>query len=176
LDVEQVGLFSQGHEADVKIKWPNDIYYRDQKIGGVLLNSSFHGPSLRLIIGVGLNVLNEEPTIYLQQILNEIQTEIENHEVYQVTLEEVLAEILNDLESSFQIFEESGFASMEQEYLSYWMHSNQKLTLESQETVTIKGITKNGYLLAETSSGSKLELMPDGNTIDMLQGLIIRRL
>ena len=45
------GLFAQGHEADVKIKWPNDIYYKDQKIGGVLLNSSFHGKSLSLIIG-----------------------------------------------------------------------------------------------------------------------------
>ena len=65
---------------------------------------------------------------------------------------------------------------MEQEYLSYWMHSDQKLTLESQETVTIKGITKNGYLQAESSSGEQLELMPDGNTIDMLQGMIIRRL
>lgn len=65
---------------------------------------------------------------------------------------------------------------MEEEYLSNWMHSNQKLTLESSESVTIKGITKSGYLLAESATGTAVELMPDGNTLDMLKGLIIKRL
>lgn len=39
------------------IKWPNDIYYLDKKIAGILIENSIQGASLKhSIIGVGLNV------------------------------------------------------------------------------------------------------------------------
>lgn len=41
----------QGQEVDVRIKWPNDIYFKDLKIGGVLLNSVLKGSSIHLITG-----------------------------------------------------------------------------------------------------------------------------
>ena len=42
---------------DVRIKWPNDIYYRDQKLCGILIEHDLEGMHLsRTIIGVGLNV------------------------------------------------------------------------------------------------------------------------
>lgn len=41
----------------VRIKWPNDIYVRDKKIAGILIEHSFTGDKLDYsIIGVGLNV------------------------------------------------------------------------------------------------------------------------
>ena len=43
--------------ADVRIKWPNDIYYRDHKLCGILIEHDLEGACLsRTIIGVGLNV------------------------------------------------------------------------------------------------------------------------
>ncbi len=42
---------------EVKIKWPNDIYYRDTKIGGILIENSICGNMLSTsIVGIGLNV------------------------------------------------------------------------------------------------------------------------
>lgn len=39
------------------IKWPNDIYYRDKKIAGILIENTIKGALLgSSIIGVGLNV------------------------------------------------------------------------------------------------------------------------
>lgn len=42
---------------DVCIKWPNDIYYRDKKLCGILIENSLMGPRIEhTIVGVGLNV------------------------------------------------------------------------------------------------------------------------
>ncbi len=45
------------HIGDVSIKWPNDIYWRDAKIAGILIENRLHGSLVRdSIIGIGLNV------------------------------------------------------------------------------------------------------------------------
>lgn len=46
--------------ADISIKWPNDIYWKDKKITGILIeNDIIDGYIYRSIIGVGIN-LNQE--------------------------------------------------------------------------------------------------------------------
>lgn len=42
--------------SDVSIKWPNDVYVRDEKIAGILLESVSRESLECLIIGIGLNV------------------------------------------------------------------------------------------------------------------------
>ena len=43
--------------GDVSIKWPNDIYWRNGKIGGILIEHTLKGSMIKeSIIGVGLNV------------------------------------------------------------------------------------------------------------------------
>ena len=43
--------------GDVSIKWPNDIYWRNGKICGILIENVLQGSSIKnCIIGVGLNV------------------------------------------------------------------------------------------------------------------------
>lgn len=43
--------------ADFTIKWPNDIYYQDKKIAGILIENSIQGSQISSsIVGVGLNV------------------------------------------------------------------------------------------------------------------------
>ena len=43
--------------GDVSIKWPNDIYWRNGKLGGILIENALTGNQIRdCIIGVGLNV------------------------------------------------------------------------------------------------------------------------
>lgn len=45
----------------VRIKWPNDIYFNDYKISGILIENSLKGGDLsRSIIGIGLNVNQTE--------------------------------------------------------------------------------------------------------------------
>jgi BirA family biotin operon repressor/biotin-[acetyl-CoA-carboxylase] ligase len=42
---------------DTKIKWPNDIYWRDRKAGGVLIENKFSGSEWKwAVVGVGINI------------------------------------------------------------------------------------------------------------------------
>ncbi|MBR1689075.1 MAG: biotin--[Prevotella sp.] len=42
---------------DISIKWPNDIYWRDRKLCGILIECTLSGQLLKdCIVGVGLNV------------------------------------------------------------------------------------------------------------------------
>lgn len=43
--------------SDVSVKWPNDIYYQDQKITGILIeNTILQSKIAQSIIGIGINV------------------------------------------------------------------------------------------------------------------------
>lgn len=43
--------------ADFKVKWPNDVYYRHDKVAGILIQNSVQGRRLgSSLVGIGLNV------------------------------------------------------------------------------------------------------------------------
>ena len=45
------------HTAESRIKWPNDIYVRDDKIAGILIENTIMGDTLgSTVAGIGLNV------------------------------------------------------------------------------------------------------------------------
>jgi len=42
---------------DIRIKWPNDIYWKDKKIAGILIENDVQGKEIdNSVIGIGLNV------------------------------------------------------------------------------------------------------------------------
>ncbi|GMH45834.1 hypothetical protein BSKO_13797 [Bryopsis sp. KO-2023] len=167
-----------------RIKWPNDIYYDGLKIGGVLLHASWKSSGLVMHIGVGLNVFNRQPTICLHDIFSKSSRKEKSEGG--LFSEEILARVFNHMESLFEIMEREGFGPMEERYLKYWLHSDQSVQVKSSEeekgsdtgpmSVTIKGISPQGFLLAVSDAGEMLELQPDGNSLDMMHGLIHRRL
>jgi BirA family biotin operon repressor/biotin-[acetyl-CoA-carboxylase] ligase len=46
----------------LRLKWPNDIWLADRKVGGVLTELAGEAPRLHAVVGVGLNVTLEEET------------------------------------------------------------------------------------------------------------------
>ncbi len=50
-------LFGRHAGEETAIKWPNDIYWRDRKAGGILIENSMRGPEWRRsVIGFGINI------------------------------------------------------------------------------------------------------------------------
>lgn len=46
-----------GTDPKLKLKWPNDLYYGDQKLGGILIENTLSGAKIQYsIIGIGMNV------------------------------------------------------------------------------------------------------------------------
>ena len=53
---------------ECKIKWPNDLYLRSMKVGGVLLETvNLPGDDVAVVIGVGLNVASHPDPTLLQR-------------------------------------------------------------------------------------------------------------
>jgi BirA family biotin operon repressor/biotin-[acetyl-CoA-carboxylase] ligase len=45
------------YTAGISLKWPNDIYWRDKKMGGILIENNLLGDRIQsLVIGIGLNI------------------------------------------------------------------------------------------------------------------------
>lgn len=48
-----LGRYAEG----VQVKWPNDIYWHDRKLAGILIEHALNGPHIRhTVVGFGLNV------------------------------------------------------------------------------------------------------------------------
>jgi len=44
-------------DGGLKVKWPNDIFHENQKLGGLLIENTLHGHTLAdSVVGIGLNV------------------------------------------------------------------------------------------------------------------------
>ena len=55
------GLYSIRPQAGLTIKWPNDIYWEDKKIAGILIENAIIGKEIKYsIAGIGLNVNQQE--------------------------------------------------------------------------------------------------------------------
>lgn len=58
------------HDKEIKIKWPNDIYWHDSKLGGTLTECALNGQNMRwCIIGTGLNI---NQTVFSSQLHNPV--------------------------------------------------------------------------------------------------------
>ncbi|WIA41073.1 hypothetical protein OEZ86_004707 [Tetradesmus obliquus] len=190
---------------DVQIKWPNDIYYSGVKIGGALIHTTWTASKFSVLTGIGLNVSNSQPTTCLDDVIASLQQQQQQQQqpAAKVNKEQLLAAVLTHLEACFDQFETQGFAPLEPQYLASWMHSNQQVELEEglaepagssglgggsdaaqqqqqqqQQRVTLKivGLSPFGFLLAVDAAGQRFELTPDGNSLDMMQGLIRKKL
>jgi BirA family biotin operon repressor/biotin-[acetyl-CoA-carboxylase] ligase len=52
-----VGLsLAESLHPDVRLKWPNDLWFEDRKLGGILVEAASMGGRSQVVVGVGLNI------------------------------------------------------------------------------------------------------------------------
>lgn len=81
--------------SGIKIKWPNDIYWHDKKICGILVENNLTGTAItRTVIGIGINV-NQEA--FYSDAPNPVSLTQISGQVYdrQVVLEAVISKLLS---------------------------------------------------------------------------------
>jgi BirA family transcriptional regulator, biotin operon repressor / biotin---[acetyl-CoA-carboxylase] ligase len=50
-------FFKKYAGEEIKIKWPNDLYWRDRKAGGILIETVFKGNNWKwAVVGIGINI------------------------------------------------------------------------------------------------------------------------
>lgn len=87
------------------IKWPNDIYWNDKKIGGILIENELEGKYLnQSIIGIGLNINQNEfhsPAPNPVSLFHIIGKEIDRNEIFGKVIHAILSGY-NSLEANFK--------------------------------------------------------------------------
>lgn len=184
--VEGIRSYSpEWRDVNVSIKWPNDIYGKPrttdrwEKIGGIIVNSTYFDDKFILVVGCGINTTNPHPTTSLMNIIPESFQE-PKHEV-------LLAKILATFSDMYSEFLKTGFRKFEYKYYKRWLHEDQVVSIEGGMTRgRIKGINfedggSGGLIVDEIdadgrSLGKKLvEVIADGNSFDMMKGLLRRK-
>ncbi|MFS7244820.1 bifunctional biotin--[acetyl-CoA-carboxylase] ligase/biotin operon repressor BirA [Rahnella inusitata] len=134
---------------DVRVKWPNDLYLKDRKLAGILVElTGKTGDAAQLVIGAGINLRMREPeadTINQGWInLQEAGVNIDRNELTAMLLKELRAALLH--------FEKEGLAP----FISRWRGLDNfldrpvKLLIGDQEIHGIeRGIDQQGALLLE---------------------------
>ncbi|KAG0241420.1 biotin holocarboxylase synthetase [Actinomortierella wolfii] len=159
------------------------------KIGGVLVNSNFSGSEFLLVIGCGVNTTNPNPTTSVNHLIR-YYNERHGTNLALFTQESLLASVLAKFEEMYQGFLHgaggAGFAQFEQLYYRRWLHSDALVTLTTEtphRQVRVKGITLDYGLLRTVAvdeqgrdvPGHEFRLQPDGNSFDMMKGLISQK-
>jgi biotin--protein ligase len=174
---------------DVRIKWPNDVYIKVPddfplpsqapafthaegqfvKISGSLVSTTFWQNTFIMVVGIGINVSNPEPTVALNTVLEHLKSD------RRIEMELLLARLLALLEHFHGIMLQHGsFQPLAQRYHAAWLHKDQQVTLEeSGQQGRVVGIDmQHGTLLVDVGRGDFVGLQADGNSFDMMKGLI----
>jgi BirA family biotin operon repressor/biotin-[acetyl-CoA-carboxylase] ligase len=139
---------------ELKIKWPNDIYYADKKLGGMLIENILQGSQIKsAIIGIGINVNQENfppganKATSIKQIL---------HKDYQ--LRDILAQICNNIEAYYLNLKAGKLNLVRETYLNrlYWYKQQKRFSAAGIEFEgTITGVEDNGLLVVSRSGTEK---------------------
>ncbi|KAJ2524067.1 biotin holocarboxylase synthetase [Coemansia sp. RSA 2049] len=180
----------------LRLKWPNDVYALHTpvgdssdssestdssyaKIGGILVSSSFKAGEFTLLFGCGINVANPLPTTSINKLIHEYNIS-HGTSLPAMSMEKVLALVTAKFEELYRKFLVNGFEPLLQLYYKNWLHTDQHVTLVDQnyEKARVVGLCPTSGLLKVKSIANPAtvyELQPDGNSFDMLQGLISRK-
>jgi len=140
-------FFSNYVADDVKIKWPNDIYWRDRKAAGILIENVWQGNEWKFaIIGIGINInqtdfgeLNSK-AVSLKQITGK-----------HFDLVILAKELCNELNKKYQVLLNDS-SQIVDEYKLHLYKLNEIVKLKKQNRVfeaVIKDVNTNGQLIVQ---------------------------
>lgn len=128
-------------------------------------------------IGIGINISNKKPTICMDEIASKLQKK-------EVALgrSTVLASFCNQFTEAINTFRVYGFEPFMKDYLNTWMHSDEEITVISDDdesartNAIIRGIDcHTGMLQAEAANGEILSLYPDTHSLNLMDKLLYKK-
>jgi BirA family biotin operon repressor/biotin-[acetyl-CoA-carboxylase] ligase len=133
--------------ANLSIKWPNDIYYNNQKIGGILIENILSGAAYKsAIVGVGLNINQQN---FPDQLVSKA-TSLWRILQEDVNLIQLLAEICSHIESGYLKLKAGNYKDLKDTYLANLYKYNETafyMQGDEQFQGRITGVTDAGLLV-----------------------------
>jgi BirA family transcriptional regulator, biotin operon repressor / biotin---[acetyl-CoA-carboxylase] ligase len=137
--------------AAVRLKWPNDLWVGDCKLGGILIETASFGDGGQAarfaVVGVGLNVAPRAaaglstPPAWLQQLEPGISAG------------DALLRLAPPLVAAVQAFERFGFAPFQARFQARDALQGRAVLLSDGTAGTAHGVSESGALLVHTATG-----------------------
>ena len=135
----------------LKIKWPNDIYYGNRKLGGILIENMVQGSQIKnSVIGIGLNI-NQD--IFPPHVPNPVSLKQILHKDYD--LKKILSQICKNIETAYILLRSGQSEHIRAAYLQrlYWLDEEKSFRANGRQfTGTIKAIKANGLLVVDNGT------------------------
>lgn len=149
LAVAVVGALEALGYAGIRLKWPNDLYFHDAKLGGLMVQAE-GGRSPRLVVGLGLNVheaprLEERATAALDQVA-----------LPGLTRNALATGLARALSKGLDKFARQGFSGFAEEYHRLDILAGRAVRLVTAEGPVdgvVRGVGEVGELAIETPAG-----------------------
>ena len=133
--------------SGVSIKWPNDIYYKDLKLGGILIENMIAGSRFKsVIIGIGLNV-NQQ---HFEPHLSGKATSVYQILHKDVSLKMLLTDICSHIESNYLKLKAADYLYLRNAYHNrlYRFHEQHKYRHNGEVFfASIQGVRDTGMLV-----------------------------
>lgn len=139
----------------LRIKWPNDLYYGDQKMGGILIENTLRGASIQhTIVGIGLNVNQIHFGADLQRA-----TSLRLITGKEQDRKALLGTLCETLERYYISLKNQGYKALAEAYrerlYGYQIWRNyQRLPSGTRFRGKITGVTPSGHLQVQTAHGT----------------------
>jgi len=141
---------------DIKIKWPNDIYYKDKKIAGILIENIIKGSNInQSIVGIGLNLNQSDFTSDAPNPVSLSQITGKNY-----LIEEEIIKLRNFIRAHYQKLMLNKYPEINKEYLKFLYRFNSYHQYQANNqyfTAKITGVNEFGYLQLDTKAKEKIE-------------------
>lgn len=138
----------------VKLKWPNDLYYQDRKLAGILVEMSGQaGGAANLVIGMGMNLMMSDQTEGITQPWASLAEVADKEHIDRNQLAITMINTLHSALGDYEIYGMSGFVERWNR-LDNFLGRPIKLIMGPREITGIaKGINEQGAVLLETENG-----------------------
>ena len=139
-------LLHENGLQQAQVKWPNDLFFEDKKLGGILIENTINSHSIQhSVVGIGLNV-NQ------LQFASPTATSMANVCGHVLDLEKITARLLELLEKRYLQLRNGHTARLRYEYLQrLYRYQEVHLFRVGQEQVQgqIIGVDEDGRLAVE---------------------------
>ena len=150
--VETIKQFTKND--DIKVKWPNDIIYKKQKLSGNLIQViSEQNGTCKIVIGVGINV-NTDPQMESLNNINQAWTSLKEITKQNLDRNILAAKLIDNILEYLSFFIKNGFETFISKWKKHDFFFNKEISLIHKNKTIIgleKGIDKHGHLLLEVN-------------------------
>ena len=157
---------------DPMVKWPNDIFIKKKKLGGILLESVKTEKTTSFVLGIGMNILSApklQHSQYEPTSIAELTGKVVNSA-------DIFFEILKSILSATKNFQKLKINEFKCLWNKYDLLADKRVTVESGNNKfcgIARGIGDLGELLVETDDGKMLQFYSGRSKIIFSETFIV---